>query len=133
MDSPRFQDIPLSQKYAFFYDFLVVDLKSRVPDQVEVFNSPPFNGLPKAQQARLLRLTANCYLSEDGQWETVKRFQRSSWKRAPLDPKTNFVFFYLCWVPKITRSVVQSWQVARRKGDQVSPFELAIVSNKQTG
>lgn len=126
LDSPRFRSTTHTQKYAFFYDYLVKDLNGDIAKQEWVMDSAAFNTLEREDQARLQRYIANRYLLEQKQTKAAKRWLRSSWKKAPFEPRTTILVLASMVSPEIARRMIQSRQSLSKDEEQLSPFEMVL-------
>ncbi len=131
MGSERFERTQLEAKRAFFYDFLIKDLKGRVDQQEDVFNSRQFGSLPKSTQGWLLRLTANVYLLENSELDWIRKWLLRAFSRAPQDTKTSVVLGLFCLHPGLARVAIRKNKERRGDSDGNDPFKLAAVSNGQ--
>lgn len=127
----RFATLSPQQKQAFFYDFLVKDLKGRVEAQQGIIDRAEFASLSGHSQAQLLRQIAIPYLTELDRPDLAVKWLRSAWKRSPTDLKTIVVIILTVLRPSIAKSVVHNWQGRNQEEFVRSPFDLAIVPNSE--
>ena len=130
LNSPRYQKVSDLQKGAFFYDFLMRDLKDNIQEQKSVFDSEAFNALPNQQQARLLRIVAIDYLLQEKHTELAIKWLQRAWSQSPLDPKTVVVTFLSTINIKLARSIIRLWQQNQPPTTEISPFDLALENHQ---
>lgn len=124
MAAERFADVSLSQRRAFFYDFLVANLHGRIAEQADLFQSEPFRALPAFEQSRLIRLAADSYLRQHEHPDTVRRWLKLAWTKAPLDFKTGAVAALATLNSGLASAAVERWQSHHSRQDVSSPFAM---------
>jgi glycosyltransferase involved in cell wall biosynthesis len=124
--SQRFAQVSGRPKIRFFYQLLVQELHGRVEAQTTVVESPHFQSLPKREQARLLRLTANDYLFWGDHLDFARVWLRKARCLAPFDPKTFAASALASLNPDLTRRIVRYWrQIRSQNQKQYNPFDVA--------
>jgi glycosyltransferase involved in cell wall biosynthesis len=124
MAAERFAEVSLSQRGAFFYDFLVTNLHGQLAEQEELFRSGPFGALPASEQSRLIRLAADSYLREQKHPGTVRRWLKLAWTKAPFDFKTGAVTALATLNSGLASAVVERWQSHHFRPHENSPFAM---------
>lgn len=125
---PRFAGTAKPKKVAFFYDYLTRDLDGAVDRQRRAVEAEAFKSLPGAEQARLLRLMANQYLSRDEHRDVVRMLLRRALLIRPSDMKTAVILLLTAINPSIARTFVAKWQSMHQQGGE-SPFERAALKH----
>jgi hypothetical protein len=124
MAAERFAGVSFPQRRAFFYDFVVTNLHGRIAEQADLFQSEPFSALPAREQSRLIRLAADSYLREHKHPDTVKRWLKLAWTKAPLDFKTGAVATLAKLDSGLASAAVGRWQSHHSRQDKSSPFAM---------
>jgi glycosyltransferase involved in cell wall biosynthesis len=123
--SSRFEGTSLPAKNAFFHQFLMVDLYGRLDDQEAVIKNKSFLSLPQKDQAEIMRLVANQYLSLGRNTEFARDWISRAFHLAPFDVKTMLSALLALLNPELIKLIL-GWR--RRRNDQNisnhSPFEF---------
>ena len=126
--SPRFTTASTSLKAAFFFQFLTRDLHGQLEEQMTVLESAQFQNLPKPQQARLMRITANNYLLEGSHMEFVRDCLKRAWLLAPFDTKTLLMVLLGNLNIRLIKFIVRFWRRFRIKTN-ASPSVIEMAKN----
>jgi glycosyltransferase involved in cell wall biosynthesis len=126
---PRFARTAPPKRAAFYYDYLTRDLDGEVDRQRRALDAPAFQLLSKPEQARLVRLMANQYLSRSEHSGVVRSFLRRALRISPSDLKTAVVFLLASISPSLARTLVAKWQSMHQQGGGESPFERAALKH----
>lgn len=128
IESPRFASVPLAPKRLFFLQLLHDELYSRLDEQRMVIGLPQFQALPKSEQARLLRLVADHYLSNNEYLDFAREWLNKAWALTPFNPKTASIAVLANLSPRLIQPLVKYWrQKNETPGESVSPLEMAKI------
>ena len=126
---PRFTRTAPPKRAAFYYDYLTRDLDGDVDRQRRALDAAAFRLLSKSEQARLVRLMANQYLSRSEHRSVVRSFLRRAFLIRPSDAKTAVVFLLASISPSLARTFVAKWQSMHQQGGGETPFERAALKH----
>ncbi|MCE7985818.1 MAG: glycosyltransferase [Caldilinea sp. CFX5] len=123
--SDHFRTIQPGHKSAFFYYFLLIDLCDQSEAQNRLVNTPQFHTLPKAEQAKLMRLVANYYLLQGKHDDFARAWLRKAWTLAPFHSKTIALVLLAHLHPLTAKQAVKWWRRfdPRQQEMHQSPFE----------
>ncbi len=116
--SERFARVEPAQQSAFFYNYLLHDLRDRPTEQTEALSSEPFRALPVREQARLMRLTAAAYLLAGQHVSLATDWLRQARRLAPDDAKTRLISQAADVNPRLAALALSGW---RRQVNPASP------------
>jgi glycosyltransferase involved in cell wall biosynthesis len=125
LSSSRFERAGLESKKSFFFQFLKSDLYGRLDDQETVAGNKNFQSLPKKDQAEIMRLVANQYLSFGSNQKFAKDWLKRAWHLAPRDAKNLLSVTLVSLNPGLVKFLM-GWR-QRRNNQSVSnhsPFEF---------
>lgn len=109
--SPRFLKISTSFKVEFFYNqILTCGLAHRLDDQMALAKDDHFRSLPRQQQAWLLRLAANHYISIGENAEFARTLLGNAWSLQPINPKTILSLILAYLNPDLAKWITKKWQ-----------------------
>jgi hypothetical protein len=124
LSSPRFELVALPSKRIFFLQFLKSDLYGRLDVQEAVIRNRNFLSLPKKDQAEIIRLVANQYLSLGSHQKFAKSWLKKAWHLAPMDAKNLLSVVLVSLNPALVKFIMEWRQRNIDHGISTrSPFE----------
>jgi glycosyltransferase involved in cell wall biosynthesis len=142
LNADWFDALSIHTQYQFFYNLLILLLPGQLDEQKKILNSSQFLGLPKEQQALILRMVATDYILADQEIDFAIACLQQSAANNPSDRKSKYLSQLISANPSLARAALLGWRTAlnsRKKlnallgnGPKPVPVELIPIVTVQT-